>query len=563
MIFRVTSRHVLPNSVGGGITRPEYILDAMIPHRFFSTTLAMFVFAGLVSADAVKLKNGEVLKGNILAENADSITIEYEVSSGIKDEKTIPRDQIISVAKEDPADKAWAELTKSIPTADLLGLADYDTLIDRANGFIRTHASSIKAGQARRLVESLREERNRVAKGDMKLEGTWIAADQYQREKFWFDGRIALRTLAKANQTGRYLEALRQFAMIESNYAGTTILARAIPESTIALKRYAAAVNESLANQPRLAEQRAKRMGTLSPVDRAATEQAQLGEAASFKAKVEAERKAGAKWLSLDPYDAASLKEALVTIEKEITRIAAIDTSNAVTNEALLRQIGQAINEGRMEGAEDLIQKASKTLQGSPYLKTLDDRVKSEIARISAEKKATDDARKDAEKRATMVVPKPKAPATKSAEDLAIEQATSPIAKAVRESDLGKRVAGDKPAEPVTPPPEPEPEPRAPAAEETITPPTPAPAETVVPAAATKPAPAKKADGGSLTPILYGIAGVLGLALLGLLLMPLLKKKQEDPAPTHAPANDPEIDNQPAVAEEIRQAEASESKPEE
>lgn len=526
-------------------------IDAMNPSRLLPPTFALLLFAGLVNADSIKLKNGDILKGEILAETADSITLEFEVSKGIRDEKQIPRDDIQSITKDDPADKAWLVLTRSIPTADLLGPADYDTLIDRTNNFLRSHGTSMKAGQARRLLESLREERARVARGDMKLNGEWISVEQYQREKFWVDGRISLKSMAKAGQAGRYQEALRQYDAIEETYKGTTIHAKAITEVTSILKRYAAAVAEAIANQPGLAEQRAKRLATLTPGDRVMTEQAQADEAAALKAKIDAEMKTGSKWITLDAYSQESLTAASQTISKELARLATIDTSDATGCEALLRQIDQAVQEGRLDSAVNLVQKAPGSLKGSPYLKTLEERVKSEVSRINAENKARQDALKEAEMRAARAIPKPVVPKPISDEDKNMDQAVSPIVRAVRESDMGKRAAGDPP--PPAPAPEPAPAPVVEEPKATVTPRVDASAAD---RAVVKAKPAKSKDG-ILTPVLYGLAAILVIALIAVLVMPYFKKKEpEEVAEPEAPTQAEEPESPP-------KAEAGESTPDE
>ena len=278
----------------------------------------------------------------------------------------------------------------------------------------------------------------------MKLGGQWITADQYQREKFWVDGSIALRKIVQSGQSGRLIEALRQYELVEAEYAGTTIHAKAIAEIKPILRKYAATIEDTILSHPQLLKQRDARLATLEPIEREATVAAQKAEEEAYLKKVEEERKSGTKWLSIDPLNLEELGKAKETVAAETARIAAIDTTGAEVREALLRQIDQAIGEGRLKSASDLVLEASTTLKDSPHLKALTERVKTEIARISEDKAAADAARIEAEKRTKAANPPPKKSSSTRDEQAKLEEEMlSPVAKAVRESQLGKRVAKD------------------------------------------------------------------------------------------------------------------------
>ena len=406
--------------------------------RPFHSALTIFLLCLTAQADTIKLKNGETIKGDILKQDDQSITIEFEARRGIKDEKTLLQSEILGIEKDDPAEKSWLVLSKDHPTADLLSLGDYDRLIAKAETFLSTHSRGPYATKARQLIESLRAEKARVSAGDMKLDGQWISASMYQREKFWVDGTIALKRMTQSSQSNRYLEALRQYENIESTYGGTTIHAKAIGVILPMLKRYAGVVNEAIVTQPLLIKQRITRLNTLTDSDRRATEAAQIAEDTEYLAKIEEEKKSGSKWMSLSPFNLEELQNALTTIEAESARIAAIDTKDSANQENLLRQIDQAIGEGRLASANTLLTQASASLKNSPYLKSLQDRVKSEVTRISEEKKISDAAMQEAARLANAKSPKKPSNNTSNDEPDPIKEGTSPLAKAVLGSSIGK-----------------------------------------------------------------------------------------------------------------------------
>lgn len=498
----------------------------MNTHRLLTTIATLALACSFASADTVKLKSGETYKGTITAEDATSVTIEFAVegTKGIKDERRFEKSEIASFQKDDPADKAWAEVTKEIPTADLMTTSDYDLLTAKVEAFIGAHGKSPRGAEARRLLAALKDERAQVAAGGLKLDGVWIPAEQRQREKFWVDGRIALRQMNDLAKAGRRQEALRIFEKLEATHGGTTVHEKAITEAGSILKAYAASIGEAIQAHPLTMSQRAKVLTTLTAEERRKTEVLQQAEVNEHKARLETEKKSGTKWLTMAAFDLEELKKTAELIGKEEKRLAAINTSEAASIDATLRQIDEAFNEKRVDAAATLLGQVSSKAQSVPYIKALQDRLKTESEAAAAEKKAADEARAAAERAQRDANPSPVSPNIPEPDP--IKEGMNPVAKAVAESDLGKRVAAqDNP----TPPAEPAPttgEPSTVTTPEPVAEPAPAessPGEVEKPSSSEKPA-----TGKGLTPILYVVAGILLLALVGLLVLPSLKKKPEE-----------------------------------
>ena len=506
----------------------------MKTRRLISIIASLTLVCGFAGADTVKLKTGETITGNITAEDATSVTIEFAVEGtrGIKDERRIEKSEIETFRKDDPADKAWAELTKAIPTADLMGTAEYDVLTGKVDAFIAAHKTSNRAAEARRLLTALKEERAQVAAGGMKLDGVWISPEQYQREKYWVDGRIALKQMGDLAKAGRRMEALRVFEKLEASHGGTTILANAVTQVVPVLKAYGASLAEAIANHPATMAQRSKVLTTLTPEERRKTGELQNAEVAAHKAKLEEDRKSGTKWLVMAAFDLEELKKASDLVEKEIQRLSTLDTSDAAATDAALRQAEQAIQEGRNDAATALLaQIPSQKAQSIPFIKELQNRVKAQVERAAAEKqaaeKAAQEAKAAADRAERMANPAPVTSGGNEEPD-PVKEGMNPVAKAVSESDLGKRVAGETTPPPAPPPVDTTTEPAEKSGESPAAAEPPASSESI-PAENEKPAPApKEAAGKSLTPVLYIVAGILALALIGLLVLPSLKKKPED-----------------------------------
>ena len=122
-------------------------------------------------------------------------------------------------------------------------------------------------------------------------------------------------------KAGRRLEALRIFEKLEATHAGTTIHAKAITEAGPILKGYGTSLAEAIRNHTAYMGQRAKVLTTLAPEERRKTEALQASEVTAHKAKIEAERKSGTKWLSMAAFDLEELKQQLHSDKKHALNI--------------------------------------------------------------------------------------------------------------------------------------------------------------------------------------------------------------------------------------------------
>lgn len=479
----------------------------MIPRSLFKPLLSLCLATGFACADTIQLNSGELIRGTITAEDAKSVTIEFEVSKGIRDEKVVPRSEIQSTVKEDPGDKVWFQIAEILPTPDLLGEGDYLVLIQKVDTFVRAHPSHRKTAEARRLIDTLKDERAKVANGGVKVEGVWLTPEQYQRDKYWVDGRIATKQLQETGKTARTVDALRQFEKIEANYKGTTTYSKAVEVALLVLRRYHSALTEAIATQPHLETQRNAGLASMTPEDRKVSEAALAAENEAHKLRVEDEKKSGTKWLTLDAYDMSGLNQAITLVESEQARLTALNLADTAELEASLRQIDLAINEGRIDAANMLIQKVSKNLSGTPYLKSLDSRVKSEVARLQDEKRAADLARAEAAKKAAEATAAAKLPVVPPKEEDPLEkELVNPVTRAVQESELGKRATNDFPKATTNPK----------STEEASE------SATNTPETGKKPA---KSGAAGLNKTLFTVAGVLAVLFVALLLVPVFKKK--------------------------------------
>jgi hypothetical protein len=397
--------------------------------------------------DTLTLKSGEVLKGKIVSEeDADPVTIQYEAAKGILDERSVPAAEVASVQRASAAQLEFQELAGILPARDLMTLADYDALLNgKLEPFLKKHAADRLARDAKTIADTLREERARVERGDIKLGGEWIEAAAYQKEKFWIDGSIALARMAEAAAARNWSDALQQFEQIEKTYPGTSIHAQGAAGALKVLATYQAVLQEANRNLPALEERRKQGLANLVGEERARAEAAWQRERDTQRARIEEATKAGSKWPGVDPMVADDLKKTLDAIDKEIKRIGELDTAAFEANEKLLREIDAALADGRIEGAQELIQKAGPETQRLPFFQSLRERVTAEAQRLRTEAMEAERARREASRAAEAREREEKAEQRRKEEQEALETGTNRLGEAARdvvEGDDSKNSGG-------------------------------------------------------------------------------------------------------------------------
>ena len=144
--------------------------------KFF--ILSIFLASPHVYADTIKLKDGTTLEGKILEESPTTIKIEYNVTKGIKDTKSINRSEITEIDKESADEIAFNALKSLLPTDDLLSVDDYNKIIgDKPAKFLALYTSSKLKDSVQKIVDELEKEKTVAESGGIKLNGKWITGD--------------------------------------------------------------------------------------------------------------------------------------------------------------------------------------------------------------------------------------------------------------------------------------------------------------------------------------------------------------------------------------------------
>lgn len=307
--------------------------------RSFSFRFLTWLAAGSLAlipvyADVVELKSGEKIEGKILSEDADSISIEYNITQRIKDTKSIKKSDIAKMTKLSPSQAAYLEqgLDKVLPSSDLLTAADYESLIqDKLRPFIANFAGTEEAKVAEKAIVTLNEEKEKVLAGELKMEGQWLNAETAKADTFNIEAyrhRIAMNQHAKTFTEENILNTLKEYDKLRKNYPASSQFISATEEVVPYLTQYEQYLLATQRDQPFLSEKREAGLRGMSAADAAKTKESIDKEKEALKERITLETKAGERWLPIDKYDAKSIATALQTVDKAKTEIKGYDLAS-------------------------------------------------------------------------------------------------------------------------------------------------------------------------------------------------------------------------------------------
>lgn len=281
--------------------------------------------------DVVVTKSGQRYEGKVISEDATSVTMEYRPTPNTRDTRTINKSDIENLIRLTPSQAEFEELKlgDTLPTDDLLSSADYERIIqDQLRGFVNKHKGTPEAEKVEEMIKELSAEKERVSKGELKVDGKWLSAEDVRRDAYEIEAyrlRKAMNEAAAAKTETPYLNALRLFEQLQKQYPASINFVKGVAEAIEIIDNYTKQLNGMMAEQPILAKQREAGMKALTGPDASATKAAVEQEIASFKAQAADDKKNKVKWAAIYKYDLPSLKAALDVAIKERTNLGTLD----------------------------------------------------------------------------------------------------------------------------------------------------------------------------------------------------------------------------------------------
>jgi hypothetical protein len=296
------------------------------------------------SADTIRLRNGTEYEGVVLREEGDDYVVSVQVTKSIRDERRIPKRDVLEIVAEKKDEVAFERIKSLVPTPDLLTLEDYVERVNAVEGFMSKFNKSSYLREADKMLKVLDEERKIVADGGMKFEGKMIDGDERAASAYPLDARIAASEVKEFGDAGDLLGALRAWETFEKEFSGSSAYREMIPYAQRVMRTQLSKVNQLLDTFDARVAERESGLERIPQKDRARSEAAIAAEAANYERLVEAEKKAGIKWPSLSPWHKSPLQATKSRLEQEIKRLQKVDPSSIPDAEAAWKEAWDVMN---------------------------------------------------------------------------------------------------------------------------------------------------------------------------------------------------------------------------
>ncbi|MGJ8695024.1 MAG: PTPDL family protein [Verrucomicrobiaceae bacterium] len=310
---------------------------------------------GVTLADKITLKSGQVIEGRVLEEQGENYLLEVQVTASIRDRKTVAKSEVASIEKEAPDKKPFEELADILPTGDQMPAGAYNHLIEnRVKPFLSEFPKSKHAPKVKEMLSTLEEELGRVEAGDIKLEGQWIAKEDWDSNAIELDAQLELGNMKKAAARKQFRSAMQSYEKISRHFAGTESESKAKDLATRLLQAYLPIVSAK-ANSAR--DKVAKRKSIIANLPARDVPRVKAEFAAQEKrhqAALAEARELKTKWLPINDLDERTLKTLERNIQSELKNLERPPRSN--TNPAeLYREGWAAASEGDTAAVQRII----------------------------------------------------------------------------------------------------------------------------------------------------------------------------------------------------------------
>lgn len=316
-----------------------------------------------LEADEIKMKDGTTHTGRITYEADDIVKIEIAISSSIKETKILSRTDILNITKDRPEDVEFNKLQKLVPTPSLMSAGAYKSAIETGpDVFLKNFPDSIHVEPVKKIKATLEEELDKVERGFIKVEEDWISPQEKVKYETLVNSRIQFLRMQAASRTRNYngiINAMRELEYIEENFYGTP----ALPKAVALGLQLMPTLGQQLLGMRRDVEYRnaefEKNKAQMDPVARAQVEAARAREEANYAAGLAADKKAGIKWVRLNPNSKASIESYLKLVDTEMKHLKSYDLEGLSKQSEILVEADQAIDKGDLRLANAKLDEAS------------------------------------------------------------------------------------------------------------------------------------------------------------------------------------------------------------
>lgn len=324
-------------------------------------------------AETFTLKDGTNLEAKVLSEVGDTYVLEVQITKSIKDERRVAKADVVKRTADQPDLKAFEAIAKLVPTADLLAADDYPHQIAAVEKFLKDNRSSSKTKEAKAILDLLKSEATLLADGGVKFNGKIVTPAEYKANAYELDARVEEAKIRRLVNDSQFLAALRAFAEFDRDYRTTLSYGALAPLIRQVVQNQVAEAKQSLLTLDARVKVRDVGLLQMNPEDRKVTESAIKEENDQLAARFKAEKDAKQNWVTISPFNKASLEATVTFGELEQARLAAVKTTLGVDGGKCYRDLYNTVRNGSNAAVVTVALTAAKTaLVPARYLAPLE-----------------------------------------------------------------------------------------------------------------------------------------------------------------------------------------------
>jgi len=259
-------------------------------------------------ADTITLKSGKVFEGKVLEENATEYILEVQITSTIKDRKTVKKTDVESIVAEAPDLKPYEALKDTLPTSDQLSEGAYRGLIEPVRSFVEKYPKSEYIDEVKTMLSTLEEESKRVEAGDVRLSGEWVSKADWDSDAYELDAQLALGKIKLAARRGQYRQAMLASDELSNSFPLSEALIESEDIAKAILPKYLRIISAKTATAKEKIEKRERNLNNLPSRDAKRVKLEIDAQTARHNAQMEEARESRTKWLPVNDFDEKGLK---------------------------------------------------------------------------------------------------------------------------------------------------------------------------------------------------------------------------------------------------------------
>lgn len=360
--------------------------------------------ASLAVADTITLKDGRSYDGTVIRENEEEIVISVALSESITDEIVIRREDIRGAVVKTPEDILEFEKLKAfdVKVNSMTPIA-YEEAIEVCEKFQTQFPESAHRQQVANQIKLLKEEKGRVGRSEIKVNGRWYSPKEEQIERYQIKAHLLLQQMEGRAAAGDLIGALNAFDALETAYPGSAAYPKAVPLALSLIPKLKAEIARALP----IAKQKEEKFNEGVKYQREPERSQML--AAHRQNQTRAEqlfKQSAGKWKPFFALLDESVSSLNSTIASEVTRLSAINVAPMDRSASLTESARELLASRKPDEALAQLSEASKVWNKNEAVPRLIEAAQSLKAVLLAEQaereKAEEEAAKEREREAAV-----------------------------------------------------------------------------------------------------------------------------------------------------------------